>query len=658
MKFSYSTLKKFVPALKDIDQLRDILNLHAFEVDSVEGDILDVKILPNRFSDAASYAGLAREAAAILNTKVAHQPSSGNAKFQKASGRLDLIVEVQDHGLCPRYMARYFELDGGTKTPDWMVAVLKSAEMRSINPVVDVMNYVMLETGQPMHAFDADKVKSILVRRARTGEKLETLDGGNYELNGEDLVIADGESALAIAGVKGGRRAEVTEKTTRIIVESANFNGSAVYGTSKRLRLVTDASARFAHNLSPALAENGLARATALLAEVVRARVGEVVDSYPKKIRPTSLNFSIADFTALTGLALKEKEALGYLQRLGFKVSGRRVTAPPERTDVFNGADLADEIVRLYGYDKLPAIAPFAALRPTEHDDSVKLKALLRGILMNLGLTETYNYSFVSGHDLEKFGESAASVPELLNPISAEFQYLRPNLAIGLLKNCEDNFRFAPEARLFEIGRTFALEKGEMKERLSLGIALAAKKSNPLLALKGIVSILSEKLGLSDFSEDPAGAFPEYIDKSAGLRIESDHHVLGYLGTTISRVSDAVAIAEIDLGELLSCVTGEREYEPIPKFPAVDRDISFIIGADVRVGDVLQAIQDASPKLIYDVDLLDYYQDDSKMNADEKSLTFRIIFQADDRTLTDEEVGHEMEKIISVLREKFNVEVR
>lgn len=658
MKFSYPILKQFVPDLKSVDQLRDLLNLYAFEVDSIKGDILDVKILPNRFSDAASYSGLAREVAAILGANASSRPYSGNKKLQKANGRLDLIVDVQDRAMCPRYMARYFELDSGAKTPEWMITVLQSAEIRCINPVVDVMNYVMLETGQPMHAFDAEKVKNILVRRARSGEKIETLDGGNYELNGEDLVIADGEHALAIAGVKGGRRAEVTQKTTRIIVESANFNGAAIYRTSKRLRLATDASARFAHNLSPALAENGLARATELLAEVVGARVGEVVDSYPKKIKPTSLNFSITDFTALTGLALKEKEALGYLKRLGFKVSGRRVTAPAERTDIFNGADLADEIVRLYGYDKLPALAPVAALRPTEHDESVKLKNLVRSVLINLGLTESYNYSFVSSRDLEKFGESASSAAEILNPISAEFQYLRPNLAIGLLKNCEDNFRFAPEARMFEIGRTFVVEKGAVKERLRLGIALASKKSNPLLALKGIVSTLLQASGLSDFSEDSAADFPDYLDASASLRIESDHHVLGYLGATVSGVSDAAAMAELYLDELVSLVSGEREYEPIPKFPAVDRDISFIVGAGVRVGDILQAIQDASPKLIYDVDLLDYYQDDSKMNADEKSLTFRIIFQAENRTLTDVEVGHEMEKVVSVLREKFNVEVR
>ncbi len=656
MKFSYRALKQLVPDLESVDQLRDALTMHAFEVDSVEGDILDVKILPNRFSDAASYAGLAREVAAILDVK-AVPPRGRGVKFQKAAGRLDLIVEVGERALCPRYMARYFEIGAGGKPPVWMAEILTAAGMRSINPVVDIMNYAMLETGQPMHAFDADKLKGIAVRRARTGEKIETLDGGHYELNGEDLVIADGEYSLAIAGIKGGGRAEVTPQTTRIIVEAANFNNVSIYKTSKRLRLATDASARFAHNLSPALAENGMLRATELLAEIAAARVGEIVDSYPKKIKPVSLNFSINDFMALTGLALKEKEALGYLGRLGFKISGRRVTAPAPRTDIERGADLADEIVRLYGYDKLPAVPPVAALRPTEHDGLVGLKAKIREVLRGLGLFETYGYSFVSGRDLEHFGWSAHKTVELTNPISAEFQYLRPTLGIGLLKHAEDNLRFTNRIGLFEVGRIFKDENGLM-ERPSLGLVTISKTGDSVLELKGMLGLLLERLGLTDISFDMAPAGVGFLDDEVSLRIESDHHVLGYMGGTVGRVSEAAAVAEIDLGELLERVTGELEYAPIPKFPAVERDISMLVAANTRVGDILRIIQGASPKLIYDVDLLDYYQDDSKMNADQKSLTFRIVFQADDRTLTDAEVGHEMEKIVAVLREQFDVEIR
>lgn len=665
MKFSYTLLKQLVPALKSPDHLRDILTAHLFEVESINGDTVDIKVLPNRYSDAASHIGIARDVAAVLGKSLQlPKAKKSEAKAGHVEAALDLILSVKEKPLCPRYMARYFEIDKNAVTPEWLKRVLVSCGMRPINAVVDIMNYVMLEVGQPMHAFDATKIKSIVIRRAAANEKIETLDGNHFTLTEEDLVIADGAHVLAIAGLKGGKRAEVGAGTTRIVVEAANFGSASVYKTSKRLKLVTDASQRFAHNLSPALPQEGLLRATELLIDICHARVGEVVDHYPKKMKPAVLKFSIAAFNELSGMKLSETQALGYLKRLQFEVRGGKaggvsVVAPARRTDIERFEDLVEEIVRLVGYDKLPATPPAVALAPAAHDDAVMLKGLIRQLLPGAGLSEVYNYSFVSERDLARVGTGEGNPVALQNPVSAEFAYMRPALAAGLLKNIEDNFRFEDTVRLFEIGKVFAEVKGKVRERLVLGIALGMKKAQPLLELKGIVSELLDRLGLMEhFMRNMVRVGVKYLAAEESMCVESDHHVLGCFGAVPQGMLAHAAIAEIDLGELTELVSGEREYEPVAKYPSVVRDVSMLISRDKRVGDILEEIQAVSPKFVYDVDLIDYFEDDTKMRADQKSLTFRIVFQANDHTLTDEEVEREMEKITHVLRDRLFAVVR
>lgn len=664
MKFSYQLLKTFVPALKNPDHLRDILTAHLFEVESINSDTVDIKVLPNRYSDAASHIGIAREVAAVLGKAVQlPKAKKSEAKAAHVEAALDLVLSVKEKPLCSRYMARYFEIDKNAATAEWMKRVLASCGMRPINAVVDIMNYVMLEVGQPMHAFDADKIKSIIIRRAEAKEKIETLDGNHFTLTEEDLVIADGNYLLGIAGIKGGKRAEVTSATTRIVVEAATFDAVALYKTSKRLKLVTDASQRFTHRLSPALPQEGLLRATELFIEICHARVGEVVDHYPKKMKPAVIKFSVDAFNELSGMKLSEAQALGYLKRLAFSVQGgggnARVVAPARRTDIERFEDVAEEIVRLVGYDKLPATPPAVALSPAVHDDAVMLKGLIRQLLPGAGLSEVYNYSFVSERDIARVGVGEGNPAALQNPVSAEFAYMRPSLAAGLLKNIEDNFRFEDSVRLFEIGKVFQEVKGKVRERLVLGIALGSKKAQPLLELKGIISELLDRLGVMEhFMRNMTRAGVKYISADESMCVESDHHVLGCFGAVPQALVAHAAVAEIDLGELTELVSGEREYEPVAKYPAVVRDVSMLISRDKRVGDILEEIQAVSPKFVYDVDLIDYFEDDAKMRVDQKSLTFRIVFQANDHTLTDEEVEREMEKITHVLRDRLFAVVR
>ena len=671
MKFSYSLIKQLVPALKSPEQLVDILTMHVFEVESVVGDMIDIKVLPNRFSDTASHWGIAREVAAILNEPLVLPKATPN-KWKPTQAKFGILVKIEEKDLCSRYMARYVEVASIGESPEWLQKILKECGMRSINVVVDIMNYAMLETGQPMHAFDADKLKSISVRKANHGEKIETLDGQNFELSSEDLVIADGEQVLAIAGIKGGKRAEVTKESRRLILESANFEGGSIYKTSKKLKLSTDASIRFSHNLSPNLTALAMERAVQLLVEICGAKVGEVVDVYPKKLKPVVIKFSLLEFQKISGLAISAKEALAYLKKIDFKIKGLMVTAPLYRTDIERMEDLVDEIVRLYGYDKLPATSPQVALRPTEHDDSVKFKKMVRDVLVSLGYSEAYNYSFVSEKDLEKYDVPKSEAVLLKNPISSEFAYLRPMLVPNLAKNIEANFRFFETIRLFEIGNVFTQKDRGILEATDLSIVLGSKKTNLVIELKGILSALFGALGLVEYSFDDLGLnfsakgvrLPDGQGHSFGekthevLKIMSGQQSLGHLGVLSPNILKHVAVAELDFKKLLQLVSEEREYEPIAKFPSVMRDISMLVKKETRVGDILELIQSMSPKLVYDVDLLDYYEDATKMAIDKKSLTFRIVFQAADRTLTDEEVAVEMSIIVDALKEKLGVEIR
>ncbi|MBI2406432.1 MAG: hypothetical protein HYV25_02515, partial [Candidatus Harrisonbacteria bacterium] len=372
--------------------------------------------------------------------------------------------------------------------------------------------------------------------------------------------------------------------------------------------------------------------------------------------------FDIEAFNGLSGMKLSATQALGYLKRLAFSVQGAgknvRVVTSARRMDIERFEDLVEEIVRLAGYDKLPATPPAIALTPAVHDDTVTLKGLIRQLITGAGLSEVYNYSFISERDLARVGAGEGNPAALQNPVSAEFAYLRQTLAAGLLKNIEDNFRFSDTVRLFEIGKVFSNIKGETKERLVLGIALGAKHAQPLLELKGIVSELLDRLGLMEHFMREGGMPVKFLNDTERMRVESDHHVLGCLGAVPQTLLAHAAIAEIDLGELTELVSGEREYEPIAKYPSIARDISVLIPRDTRVGEILEEIQAVSPKFVYDVDLIDYFEDDTKMRADQKSLTFRIVFQANDHTLTDGEVGKEMEKIVHVLRDRLFAEVR
>lgn len=609
--------------------------MHAYETEEGGGNTIEVSVPPNRYSDSASHIGVAREASAVLGLKI--QIPKPKFQINPKTQSSKLKIEVRDKKLCPRYTAEYFEGIKIAPSPKWMQEVLEDCGLKPINNVVDIMNYVMLEVGQPLHAFDADKIKGskIIVRRAKKGEKITTIDGNNFTLLNSDLVIADSERALAIAGIKGGTGSEVTKSTKNIIIESANFDPVSIYKTSKRLGLKTDASLRFSHNLSKDFAIVGLNRAGDLLREVVGAKAKGGVDSSPSKPARRHIKFSIDRFNKFIGTDIKKENAYSILKQLGFLVRNNKVEIPPLRTDVETEEDLFEEVARIQGFDKLVSKPPIVSLLLAEVDENKLFADRVRDLLIGFGFDEVKNPSFVS--------KGSSQAIELENPISKDKRYLRESLLGQLGDNIDSNFRFFRDVRVFEIGKVFRKSGKGVNETYMLSLASGSKDHNTFFELKGVIDQLFKKLGLTDF-------FMAETDSPHMLRIESDHTILGYL-----HYHERISSTEINLETLRQSVEGEATFLPLPKYPAVVRDISIVVNRGVRIGDLMQAIQLMNVHLIQDVDLIDEYWVRDEEN---QSITLRIVFRADDRTLSAKEVDKEMKKIESMVEEDFEGSIR
>ncbi|TSC52637.1 MAG: phenylalanyl-tRNA synthetase beta chain [Parcubacteria group bacterium LiPW_41] len=656
MKLSFPVLKTFLPEIKTKSQVIDLLSMYAFEAEDAGGALIEVKLPPNRYSDAGSYIGIAKELSAILNSKKVKEVKLLESKVTKTPKQFSVRAENKE--FCPRYCAQYFDELMIKESPKWLKDALVSAGMRPINNVVDVMNYVMMETGQPMHAFDYDllspKKKPVInIRSAKKGEELVSLDAIRYSLDPSIGLIADSEKPLVIAGIKGGIGCEVSSNTRRIIVEAANFNPVSIYKTTKKINLSTDASQRFVHTLSIELPAIALSRAAFLLKEIAKAKVGDRFDSLTHKIQKKILAFDISKCNELLGTKLSEKEAATCLVRLGFKNTKKNLwEVPALRTDIETPEDLAEEVARIVGYQNIPVVAPRTSLLSPEENQSVIAKEKIRGILRAFGCNEVYNHSFISRDVLELGLTYQGEAISLINPPSAESQYLRPSLLLGLSKNVEDNFRFYDEVRAFEVGDVFIkTEKGEYSESLHAGIVIGRKNGETFSEIKGITDFILKGMGISDFKMAEVKSKSQTFFFEKALQIESGKKIIGFLGFNRSNVS----FIELDLNALLSVQGGSFGYREIEKFPSVVRDVSMFTNLDVRIGELIEEII-LSNSLIKDVDLLDEYVDEKWANL--QSITLRIIFQSEERTLKGEEVDEIMKEIIQILQKRFGVKMR
>ena len=680
MKISYNWLKEYVKNLPKPEKLADLLTMHSFEVEDMlevrlpTGKldfVFDIDILPNRAHDCLSHIGVARECSALLNSKLEiRNPKLIEDKKLKVENFVD--VEVKDSELCPRYTARVITDIKVGPSPKWLQGRLKAVGQQPINNIVDATNYVAFEIGQPLHAFDAEKLtgKKIIIRRAKKGEKITTLDNEKCELDNDILVIADSKNPIAIAGIKGGKKAEIDKNTKTIILESANFNLHNVHKSSRKFSIATESSLRFEHGLDPNLASEAIDRLAGLIVKNAGGKiVNGMIDIYPNKVKPKKIAAGLFKINNLLGVKISETEVIKIFDLLGFKVEKKidrlLIEVPTRRLDIEISEDLIEEISRIYGYKKIPSKPPLGILVSAEADDLRSLRNKVKDILEGLSLSEVYNYSFIGEEDLKKLKQSPKNYIELENPLSLDLKYLRRDLIIGLLKNTRDNFRHFGEGRLFELGKVYLKDE---KMMLAGIIWRKTNKRELFYEAKGIVDGLLNKLGISNQWYDDVKATSEWSDKifwhsgiSAEIKINDKE--IGFAGEInpeiLSKfgIKGSTAAFNLDFELLLELVSEELIYQHPSKYPAAIRDIAVLVNRGDRVVDVLNVINSVGNELVRDVDLFDMYEG-GEIPRNKKNLAFHVVYQSDERTLTDEEVDKTHNRIVREINKKMGWEVR
>jgi phenylalanyl-tRNA synthetase beta chain len=669
--------------------------------------ILDLDVTPNR-PDCLSVIGIAREIAALTGEPL-RLPEIHYEETEKSVDSF-ASVDIVDPDLCPRYCASLVTGIKIAPSPGWLQQRLNSCGMRPINNVVDVTNYVMLEYGQPLHAFDYNKLKGrqIIVRRAGNGETITTLDGSERALNSDILVIADKEEAVAVAGIMGGLNSEVADKTDTILLESANFNQATIRRGCSHLQFQSEASIRFDKGLNSGLPLLPLKRATQLLLELTGGRAAKgIIDVYPEKPEPKLISLTTREVKRLSGLKVNIDEILKVLKALGFECqegdSGSQilVSAPYWRSDIKCSADLVEEVVRILGYEKIPITRLGSPLPPQKSQLSPaarrsNLREKLRNILPGFGFQEILTYSLVSLEKLQRLSPKLElKIPPLkvANPMTKEQEYLRTSLRAGLLATLAHNQKFEQAGiRLFEIGKVFlpqhppviasdlpakawqagakqSQEERELPQEKEVFCAVlsgaraelswqADKELLDFFDAKGIVENLLNQLGLKtsfDIGDDET-LFP---GKGANIIVEDDKvGIVGDLHPKVTQafeLSNTICLIEIDLEKVLTKLTGTKEYQPIPRFPSVTRDIALVIDEQVSYRSVEEIIQ--SFPLVTKVTLFDLYRGE-QIAEGKKSFAIRIVYQSPSHTLTDEEVDQTQEQMLARLHQELGAILR
>lgn len=642
----------------------------------LEDVILDIKILPDRGSDALAYQGLAREIAALDG----HAPrfvekASRSIRFP-AYNRAPKVA-LEDKAACLRYLGIAFTNVRVTESPLWLQIRLMLSGLRPINNIVDATNYLMLLTGQPMHAFDGRKLApGIVVRKAKKNEKLALLSGETVKLAPDDLVIADAKQALALAGVMGGVASAISDTTTELFLEIANFDGSSVRRTRIRHRLPTDASYRFERGLDPNLVDDAAREAATLIATLSGARVTGLRDAYPKPLKPWRIRLPLARVESVLGIRLPLFEVVQYLALQGLKVrkvadqKALDVTVPTRRPDLRDEWDLIEEIGRMRGYDKILPVAQSLPLAPVEPNRDKRFERRVKQWLTDAGQDEVMTYSFYGERE-----QAAARLPldshlELENPLNPEQRLLRLSLAPLLLRKTRENLRSFPVIDCFEWGSVFSAngKKKEPLEKKMLALASVLKDrgadGTTLFALKGRVEALCEALHIPDVvSEALPGSDPDpfsmILHPTRAAVVKSGDRILGRLGELHPRVSAAfgldarVAVGEFDGATLLAASREEGVFIPLPKYPYAVRDLSLIFPQAVTVGEAEALLDEVGAPLLVRHELFDIYG-----QGDEKSLAFHLSFGAADRTLKSEEMDQTFERIVTAAGERFGARLR
>ena len=576
--------------------------------------------------------------------------------------------------MCYRYIARVVKNVKIGPSPEWMKRRLKACGIRSINNIVDITNYVMLEMGQPMHAFDINSIegKHITVRRAKNGEKITTLDEQERELDENNLVIADDKKAVAIAGVMGGLNSEIEKDTKTVVFESAIFNGGSVRKTAKKVGLRTESSSRFEKGLSSENALRAINRAIELVGLI---GAGEAIDGkidvYPTKQKINKIKLDIEKINNLLGTNLSKQEIIKILEKLDIKVENDIAIAPYFRMDLEFLADIAEEVLRIYGYDKLGTTLIKADTTLGVRNKEQKIEKRIKNVLVNNGFSEIYTYGFVSQKDLEKSNineELTKNAIVIMNPLSDEYKLMRPTTIPSMMQILALNVNKKNQnVKLFDISRNYRninheIENGEVP--LQENILTLGMYGNDVdfYTLKGFIENVLESSNINRYEIKKETQNESYHPgRCANLKIGTD--VIATIGEVNPEVlqnydiEKRAYLAEINITKLVKYSKANKKYVEVPKFPAVERDIAIIVDEKIEVGEIEKIITKKSKKWLEEAKLFDIYRDE-KIGDNKKSVAYSLIFRDKNKTLSDDEINKIMEEILKELEKTLGATLR
>ena len=646
--------------LKPGDDIRTAIGL--------DDHVVEFEITPNR-PDCLSVIGLAREAAVTYGKTMAqHEPVVKGGGIGNLTELLDVETPATD--LCPRYTARMVRNVKIGPSPKWMRDRLRASGVRPINNIVDITNYVMLEYGQPMHAFDYRYVNGgkIVVRRAEDGETLTTLDGNVRQLNSSMLVIADEHRAGGLAGIMGGENSEIVEDTVDVVFESANFNGTSIRRTALALGMRTEASAKFEKGLDILNTLPAVNRACELV-EMLGA--GEVLDGTIDILnfvpQPKQLKLRADKINALLGTDIDAAEMCRILQELGFGVDGDIITVPSWRGDVEHYSDLAEEVARFYGYNQIPTTAMTGVTTRGGYSPEQMLERSLGTMCRSLGYDEIITYSFISPtyYDKIRLPEDSPlrKSMKIMNPLGEDTSIMRTTVMPSMLEILTRNYNYRnKEAHLYELGRTyFEREDGMADEPKHLSLGVYGPEES-FFTLKGAVETILDSIRAEDVTYVAEKSDPSYHPGRCAKVYVNGQEVgtLGQIHPLVAAnygVDSELYYADLKFDALFASRGADPEYQPLPKFPAVTRDIAVLVDKAVTVGAMESSIQAAAKGLLKDVTLFDIYEG-AKLPTGKKSVAFNLVLRADDRSLTAQEADDEVNLVLERLKKDFDAMLR
>ena len=655
-------------------KLEKDLGKDVVEVLKLKEDIIDFEITSNR-PDCFSIEGLGRETAVSLKKPFKNPRKNIDEMQVETKQELEgLKVDIEAPDLCYRYLARVVKNVKIGSSPDWIVRRLKACGIRSINNIVDITNYVMLEMGQPMHAFDINSIegKHITVRRAKKGEKIITLDEQQRELDENNLVIADDKKAVAIAGVMGGLNSEIEADTQTVVFESAVFYGGSVRKTAKKVGLRTESSSRFEKGLSAENALRAINRAVELVEQLnAGVAVDGKIDVYPTKQKINQIPFDVEKINNLLGTKLAKQEMIDILDQLEIKWQGDKVVAPYFRMDLELVADIAEEIGRFYGYDKLDSTLIKADTTLGIRNKEQTIQEKVKEVLVNSGFSEIYTYGFVSQKDLELSNiseEIKKYAITVQNPLSDEYKLMRPTTIPSMMQILANNFnKKNKQVKLFDLSRSYKnikqeVQKGEIplqEEILTVGMY---GEDVDFYTLKGMIENILESIYVKRYEVEKETKNASYHPgRCANLKVGVD--VIATLGEVHPEVLEHYGIskraymAEVNVSKLVKYAKANKKYTEVPKFPAVERDIAVIVEEKIEVGQIEKIVTKKAKKLLESIQLFDIYRDE-KLGENKKSVAYSFVFRDPKKTLNDDEINGVMEEIITELEKQLGATLR